>query len=238
MASNLRWHGKNGFQNAVMRDLTIAGAAAAQIKGYGGLTWLQIDSAGHMVPADQPAAAFFAIRHLLTNGTAIVSPPPCPPPQPCPICPVCETTSACPTTTNVVPDNTTPNPPNETPCRPPQPCPTCTAPTACPPCVFPPVPESSQVAADDANPVKCQVNTASAASNSAIESTQIVGIAAALGVALAIVSIVLFYVLVSQRCSGGSYENDRVSKRSGKFSINQSNALYKSVLASSDDEDM
>lgn len=68
MAEALRWHGKSGFNAAPLMDVTIAGASAAQFKRFGHLSWIQVESAGHMVPADQPAAAFFAINHLIQDN--------------------------------------------------------------------------------------------------------------------------------------------------------------------------
>eukprot|EP00041_Stephanoeca_diplocostata_P017087 m.340016 g.340016 ORF g.340016 m.340016 type:complete len:676 (-) comp20589_c1_seq3:342-2369(-) len=98
MAESLNWQGKSGFQSAELHELLIAAAPAAQIQQFGTLTWIQVDSAGHMVPTDQPAAAFFAINHLLGNfsvedvllpasgGAATTSSHTCPPPPVCPDC--------------------------------------------------------------------------------------------------------------------------------------------------------
>lgn len=77
MAESLTWKGKAGFNAAPLLDVTIAGASAAQFKQFGNLSWIQIDDAGHMVPADQPAGAFFAINHLL-NKELPWSPEPAP----------------------------------------------------------------------------------------------------------------------------------------------------------------
>lgn len=65
MASSIVWKGTEGFAKAEMGILDIAGANAGQAKTFGGLTWIQVESAGHMVPLDQPAAALVALNQLL-----------------------------------------------------------------------------------------------------------------------------------------------------------------------------
>lgn len=51
MAESLNWHGMGGFKSAELQELLIAAAPAAQIQQFGTLTWIQVDSAGHMVCA-------------------------------------------------------------------------------------------------------------------------------------------------------------------------------------------
>jgi len=65
MANTIPWSGQSAFNAMNLTSLNIAGAVAGQMKQYGPLTWLQIESAGHMVPLDQPSGASFAITHLL-----------------------------------------------------------------------------------------------------------------------------------------------------------------------------
>lgn len=66
MANSIEWGGKGKFQGKDLEDVQLAGVTVAQTKGYGGLTWLQIDSAGHMVPIDQPATSSLAINTILS----------------------------------------------------------------------------------------------------------------------------------------------------------------------------
>jgi len=65
MANTISWSGQKAFSTLELSPLEISGAEAGQIKEYGGLTWIQIESAGHMVPLNQPAGASYAITHLL-----------------------------------------------------------------------------------------------------------------------------------------------------------------------------
>ena len=64
----LEWSGKAGFNAAVPHEWTDAtGAVAGKARTYGGLTFLQVYNGGHMVPADQPAAAL-SLLNQLTSG--------------------------------------------------------------------------------------------------------------------------------------------------------------------------
>eukprot|EP00038_Savillea_parva_P014774 m.12076 g.12076 ORF g.12076 m.12076 type:complete len:658 (+) comp2906_c0_seq1:53-2026(+) len=260
MARDLPWWGRDAFRSAELRDLTIAGAAAAQIKGYGALTWIQIESAGHMVPADQPAAAFFAIRHLLRNGSmdtmagAATGGGACPTATPCPVCPTCAPGATCPAPTpcpTALPITTpVPSSPPVPGCPAPTPCPQCPAVTPCP--TVGPTP----VIADDQNPIRCSASPVPAGGQddasatdttaaAAASSKSVVAVAAALGAALVVVSAALLWVLVTTGCGGrsgraatrqyrASPKKTKTTKRS--FSINQPNALYKSMLAESDED--
>jgi len=67
MANTIGWSGKSGFNAAPMNPLEISGVSAGQTKSYNGLTFIQVDSAGHMVPMDQPAASAAAIQTLLSK---------------------------------------------------------------------------------------------------------------------------------------------------------------------------
>lgn len=91
MADQINWNGRSSFSSAPLEDFTIAGAIMGQIKQSGELTFIQVEEAGHMVPRDRPAAAHFAISHLI--GLHPNSPGGCPscpetttfpPPAPCP----------------------------------------------------------------------------------------------------------------------------------------------------------
>lgn len=81
MAASLQWPGSTDFANAQFEDLMIGGIPTGKIKAAAGLTWLQVEGAGHMVPINNPAAASFAISTLIQgNGTSITGVGRCPPP--------------------------------------------------------------------------------------------------------------------------------------------------------------
>lgn len=65
MASTIEWKGKDAFNAASLDPLLISGVEAGQVKTSGGLTFMQIESAGHMVPMDQPAGSAAVIQTLL-----------------------------------------------------------------------------------------------------------------------------------------------------------------------------
>jgi len=65
MANTISWSGQAAFKALPLSPLVIGGAIAGEMKQVAGLTWLQIESAGHMVPLNQPAGASAAITHLL-----------------------------------------------------------------------------------------------------------------------------------------------------------------------------
>jgi len=65
MASSLEWSGKDKFNAQALRPLEISGVEAGQLKSYGGLTFIQVENAGHMVPLDQPAASAAAMLSIL-----------------------------------------------------------------------------------------------------------------------------------------------------------------------------
>ena len=66
----LKWSGAADFQKAPMADWKLDdGTAAGQARSSGGLTFLRVYDAGHMVPADQPRAAL-ELLNTLTSGRA------------------------------------------------------------------------------------------------------------------------------------------------------------------------
>jgi len=73
VASSLRWPGAGTFATAPLEDLVIGDQPVGKLKAAGGLTWVQVEGAGHMVPINNPAAAAFAIGTLISasnGGTA------------------------------------------------------------------------------------------------------------------------------------------------------------------------
>lgn len=69
MANTISWSGMSQFSSLELSPLEIAGVEAGQTKSYGGLTYIQVDAAGHMVPLDQPAAASMAINTIIGKYT-------------------------------------------------------------------------------------------------------------------------------------------------------------------------
>jgi carboxypeptidase C (cathepsin A) len=67
MALALNWQGKDAFNSMRLEPLLIGGAEAGQVQHHGGLTFVQIEAAGHMVPMDQPAAVSWAVTDLLVS---------------------------------------------------------------------------------------------------------------------------------------------------------------------------
>lgn len=49
MANTISWSGMENFSAATFEDLVIADAPVGQVKKYNGLTFIQVESAGHMV---------------------------------------------------------------------------------------------------------------------------------------------------------------------------------------------
>jgi carboxypeptidase C (cathepsin A) len=70
MASTLPWKGSVAFTETPLNNLEIAGAVAGEVKAFGGLTWIQVESAGHMVPLDQPPASLVALNTILDTLSA------------------------------------------------------------------------------------------------------------------------------------------------------------------------
>lgn len=66
MANTIEWNGMSDFATLELSPLELAGVQVAQAKSHKGLTWIQIDSAGHMVPIDQPATSSIAIGSILS----------------------------------------------------------------------------------------------------------------------------------------------------------------------------
>lgn len=70
LADTISWGQTSAFKNAQLAPIIVGGAELGQQKSVGGLTFIQIENAGHMVPQDQPAASALAIESivgLLTN---------------------------------------------------------------------------------------------------------------------------------------------------------------------------
>jgi len=67
VAEALPWAGAEAFRSAQLEPLVIGGVPAGKTKSAQGLTYMQIDGAGHMLPADAPAAVAQAIAALVNR---------------------------------------------------------------------------------------------------------------------------------------------------------------------------
>jgi len=65
--SAMQWSGQPGFVSAQYAPWVISGQTAGYFKGYEGLTWLEVEGAGHMVPHDQPSNALAMLKTFLSN---------------------------------------------------------------------------------------------------------------------------------------------------------------------------
>jgi len=63
----MKWPGQSDFNGKQLSPWTVAGKEAGQTKATQGLTWLQVDAAGHMVPHDQPAAASAMLAQFMAG---------------------------------------------------------------------------------------------------------------------------------------------------------------------------
>lgn len=69
LVDTISWAGQSSFSKQSLAPWTIAGAEAGQYKSYDGLTFIQVEDAGHMVPLDQPAASSKIIHEFLESIT-------------------------------------------------------------------------------------------------------------------------------------------------------------------------
>lgn len=64
----LAWPGSAGFNAAANQTYTVGGKVAGSYNSYGGLTFLKVLNAGHMVPMDQPVVALDMVRKFMAKG--------------------------------------------------------------------------------------------------------------------------------------------------------------------------
>lgn len=67
LANTISWNSQAEFAAAPLGPMEIAGIEAGQAKSVNGLTYIQVESAGHMVPLDQPASSAMAIGTILLD---------------------------------------------------------------------------------------------------------------------------------------------------------------------------
>jgi len=65
VANTIEWSGGEHFAKHELKPVIIAGQEMGQWKSHGGLTFVQIEDAGHMVPLDQPAAGAWVMNKML-----------------------------------------------------------------------------------------------------------------------------------------------------------------------------
>jgi len=65
--TNMPWAGQSQFNKQPLKKWVFNNQNVAQSQNYQGLTWLQVEQAGHMVPMDQPAVALEMLRRFVTG---------------------------------------------------------------------------------------------------------------------------------------------------------------------------
>ena len=68
----MEWKGKAEFSKATEKEWTVLGVHAGTEKTYGGLSFVKVAKAGHMVPMDQPFSSLQMIT-AFTRGRSVVS---------------------------------------------------------------------------------------------------------------------------------------------------------------------
>jgi len=63
----MTWPGQQGFIKANNHTYTVSGNAAGSVRTFGGLTFLVVFQAGHMVPYDQPQVALDIVNRVISN---------------------------------------------------------------------------------------------------------------------------------------------------------------------------
>ncbi|XP_042008722.1 serine carboxypeptidase-like [Salvia splendens] len=62
---NMSWSGRRRFVSAKLVPFKVGGVEAGGMKSYGGLSFLKVYNAGHMVPMDQPRASLEMLRRWM-----------------------------------------------------------------------------------------------------------------------------------------------------------------------------
>lgn len=61
------WTSQEHFRDATFRDWMVGGVRAGRVKAYGGLTYLSVYEAGHLMPRDQPVHALDMVTRFIQN---------------------------------------------------------------------------------------------------------------------------------------------------------------------------
>jgi carboxypeptidase C (cathepsin A) len=67
MLNSMSWPGRSGFNSASNVTWHVGGGVAGSSRAFGGLTFLVVNNAGHMVPHDQPVNALNMLNRFLKN---------------------------------------------------------------------------------------------------------------------------------------------------------------------------
>ncbi len=67
----LDWAGTSDFSKQPLKDWTVAGRKAGEIREFGALRFVKVLDSGHMVPLNQPLAALQMLRELLDKKTNV-----------------------------------------------------------------------------------------------------------------------------------------------------------------------
>lgn len=65
--TRMPWSGQSSFVKQPLNKWIFNNQNVAQSQAYQGLTWLQVENAGHMVPMDQPQVALEMLRRFVTG---------------------------------------------------------------------------------------------------------------------------------------------------------------------------
>jgi len=64
----MQWDGAEAFAAAPVTDWRVGGKSAGTARAAKGLTFLEVDAAGHMVPMDQPKASLNMLSRFMKNA--------------------------------------------------------------------------------------------------------------------------------------------------------------------------
>jgi len=65
MVDTISWTSGDQFATTPLSDVEVAGVSIGKVKSYDGLSYYEIESAGHMVPMDQPAGTSIVLTDML-----------------------------------------------------------------------------------------------------------------------------------------------------------------------------
>lgn len=65
----LPWSGQSAYNSAADNTWSVAGSPAGESRSADGFTFMRVYNAGHMVPADQPAAALSMVNTFISGGS-------------------------------------------------------------------------------------------------------------------------------------------------------------------------
>ena len=69
----MKWKGQRQYLAAKDVNWNVGSDVAGKVRHHGGLTFVQVHKAGHMVPMDQPKVALAMLDQFLIHKTLLVS---------------------------------------------------------------------------------------------------------------------------------------------------------------------